>query len=53
MTLDEDSEPSGSEPKRRRQLIEAEPHRLEMIGLVGRAYITDEATRTCLNSGVD
>ena len=33
-------------------LLEVEPRRLEMIGLVGRVHMTAEATRMCLDSGI-
>ena len=33
-------------------LLEVEPHRLEMIGLVGRVHVTGEATRLCLDNGI-
>ncbi len=37
---------------RRRTLAEIEPHRLELIGLVGRAHITSDAMHVCLEQGV-
>ncbi len=52
VTLDEDPDGPGPLPERTRQLIEVEPHRLEAIGLVGRAHITADATRMCLEKGI-
>ena len=52
VTLDEDPDGSGPLPERRRRLIEVEPHRLELIALVGRAHITRDATRLCLEQGI-
>ncbi len=52
VTLDEDPDGPGPLPKGRRRLIEVEPHRLEMIGLMGRAHITADATRLCLEQGI-
>lgn len=52
VTLDEDV--GGSEPARRkrRELLEVEPHRVELIALVGRAHVTSNATRFCLERGI-
>ena len=44
------SEKRGEE--RRSILLEVEPRRLEMIGLVGRVHMTAEATRMCLDNGI-
>ena len=33
-------------------LMEVEPHRIEMVALVGRVHMTAEATRLCLDSGI-
>ncbi len=52
VTLDKDPDGSGPLPERRRRLIEVEPHRLELIALVGRAHITLDATRLCLEQGI-
>jgi len=38
--------------RREEELAEVEPHRLEMIGLIGRAHITSDATRLCLEKGI-
>lgn len=52
VTLDEDV--GGAEPARRkrRELLEVEPHRVELIALVGRAHVTSNATRFCLERGI-
>lgn len=52
VTLDEDPDGAGPLPKRRRRLLEVEPHRLELIALVGRAHITSDATKLCLEQGI-
>ncbi len=52
VTLDEDPDGTGPLPERRRRLLEVEPHRLELIALVGRAHITLDATRLCLEQGI-
>ena len=52
VTLDEDPDGPGPLSRRRRELIEVEPHRLEMIGLVGRVHITADVTRLCLEQGI-
>ena len=46
-----DRDPGGSEVANRR-LIEVEPHRLELIGLLGRTHITSDAMRLCLDQGI-
>ncbi|MBF0246323.1 MAG: CRISPR-associated endonuclease Cas1, partial [Planctomycetes bacterium] len=52
ITLDEDPDGSGPLPEKRRRLLETEMHRLELIALVGRAHITADATRACLDKGI-
>ena len=52
VTLDKDPDGSGPLPERRRRLIEVEPHRLELIALVGRVHITSSATKFCLEQGI-
>lgn len=52
VTLDEDSDATGTASRRRRELLEVEPHRLELIALIGRAHVTSNATRFCLEQGV-
>lgn len=37
---------------RRRTLLEVEPHRLELIALIGRVHITSDATRLCVEQGI-
>ncbi len=52
VTLDQDPDGAGPLPERRRRLIEVEPHRLELIALVGRMHITSDATHLCLEQGI-
>ena len=52
VTRDEDPDGSGPLPERRRRLLEVEPHRLELIALVGAAHITSDATKLCLEQGI-
>ncbi len=52
ITLDEDANGTGTGPKKRRELLEVEPHRVELIALVGRAHITSNATLFCLEQGI-
>lgn len=52
VTLDKDPDGPGPLSKRRRELIEVEPHRLEMVGLVGHVHITADVTRLCLEQGI-
>ena len=52
VTLDEDPDGKGPLPERRRKLIEVEPHRLELIALVGRTHITSDAMLHCLEKGI-
>jgi len=52
VTLDEDPDGKGPLPERRRTLAEVEPHRLELIALVGRAHVTSDAMRECLKRGI-
>ena len=52
VTLDKDPDGPGPLSKRRRELIEVEPHRLEMVGLVGHVHITADVTRLCLERGI-
>ena len=52
VTLDEDPDGSGPLPIRRRELIEVEPHRLELVALIGRVHITSSATQMCLEQGI-
>jgi len=42
----------NGENDRKSLLLEVEPRRLEMIGLVGRVHMTAEATRMCLENGI-
>ena len=46
-----DRDPGGS-PTANRRLLEVEPHRLELVGLVGRTHITSDAMRLCLDQGI-
>ena len=53
VTCEEDnSSPEKGEDDRKSLLLEVEPRRLEMIGLVGRVHMTAEATRMCLDNGI-
>ncbi len=52
VTVDKDLDGPGPEPERRHRLIEVEPHRLELISLVGRVHITSDATQLCLEQGI-
>ena len=52
VTLDEIHGEGAARIERRRRLIKVEPHRLEMISLVGRAHITADATHLCLEQGI-
>ena len=53
VTVDRDSAPADPDrDKPSATLLEVEPHRLEMIGLVGHVHITAEATRLCLDKGI-
>lgn len=45
----------GGEPgsaRRRETLIEVEPHRLELVVLVGRCHVTSDAMHACLDQGI-
>ena len=46
------SSPENRGDDRKSILLEVEPRRLEMIGLVGRVHMTAEATRMCLDNGI-
>ena len=46
------SSPEKRGDGRKSILLEVEPRRLEMIGLVGRVHMTAEATRMCLDNGI-
>lgn len=52
VTLDEVHGEGAAKTRRRNRLMEVEPHRLELISLVGRAHITAEATHLCLEQGI-
>jgi len=52
VTVSKDPDGSGPLPTKTKQLIEVEPHRIEMIALVGRIHITSEATRFCLENSI-
>ncbi|MBF0625852.1 MAG: CRISPR-associated endonuclease Cas1 [Magnetococcales bacterium] len=52
VTLDVDPDGDGPLPPTRSVLLEVEPHRLEMIGLVGRIHITGNALLLCLERGI-
>jgi CRISPR-associated protein Cas1 len=42
----------GADPVRREILLQAPPHHLELIALLGDVHITGEATRFCLERGI-
>ena len=52
VTVSRDPDGRGPLPKKTKELIEVEPHRLEMIALVGSAHITSSAIRMCLQEGI-
>lgn len=52
VTLNEDPDGPGPLPERQRRLLEVEPHRVELIALIGRAHITSSATQFCLERGI-
>ena len=51
VTLNEDPDGSGPLPERQRRLLEVEPHRLELIALVGHVHITADVLQLCLEQG--
>ncbi|MCY3999904.1 MAG: CRISPR-associated endonuclease Cas1 [Bacteroidetes bacterium] len=52
VTVTKDPDGSGPLPSKTKQLIEVEPHRIEMIALVGRVHITSQATQFCLENRI-
>ncbi|MEO5365634.1 MAG: CRISPR-associated endonuclease Cas1 [Magnetococcus sp. WYHC-3] len=52
VTRDEDPDHGGSLPPARTVLMDVEPHRLEVIVLVGRVHITRDAVALCLERGI-
>ena len=53
VTQDIDPDGKGPKPRKRKELIEVEPHRLEMIGFVGRGTtLSGHALDLCLESGI-
>ena len=52
VTVSEDPDGSGPLETQTRRLIEVEPHRIELIALVGRVHITSYATRFCLENRI-
>jgi len=52
VTVSKDPDGSGPLPTKTRQLIEVEPHRIELIAIVGRIHITSYAIRFCLENGI-
>ncbi len=52
VTVEDDPDGPGPAPRRRRVLAEVEPHRLELIALVGRVNLTTEALMLCLEHGI-
>jgi len=52
VTVSEDPDGRGPLPTKTRQLIEVEPHRIELIAIVGRVHMTSHAVRFCLEQGI-
>jgi len=52
ITLNDDPDGKGPLPEKRKILLEVEPHRLELVALVGRVHITSNATISCLEQGI-
>ena len=52
VTTKGDRSNEGERDGKRIRLLEVEPHRLELIALVGSAHITSNATRFCLDHGI-
>ncbi|MCY4171586.1 MAG: CRISPR-associated endonuclease Cas1 [Bacteroidetes bacterium] len=52
VTVSKDPDGSGPLPTKTQQLIEVEPHRIELIAIVGRIHITGHAVRFCLENGI-
>jgi CRISPR-associated protein Cas1 len=48
----EEHEADGHGAGRRRIVMEVEPHRLELVALVGRVHVTSDATLFCLEKGI-
>ena len=53
VTLDVDLDGAGPSPKTRQTLLEVEPHRIDLIAIIGRAHVTSDATWFCLQKGID
>ncbi len=54
VTLDDEvADDNDSSQARSSRLIRVQPHRLELIGLVGPVHITSAATRLCFHHGID
>lgn len=52
VTLEADPDGTGPLPERRKTLLETEPHRLELIALVGRTHITGPAIELAVDQGI-
>lgn len=52
VTAEVDPDGDGPLPPHRTVLVEVEPHRLELIALVGRVHITADAVQLCLAKGI-
>ncbi len=52
VTVSKDPDGSGPLPTKTRELIEVEPHRIELIAIVGRVHMTSHAMRFCLEQGI-
>ncbi|MEO5348311.1 MAG: CRISPR-associated endonuclease Cas1 [Magnetococcus sp. YQC-3] len=51
MVVTKDGE-SGAGHAARKVLLSVEPHRLEMVGLIGRVHVTQDALHACLERGI-
>lgn len=52
VTIDKDPDGKGPLGDRREILLEVEPHRVEMVALIGDVHITSDATKFCLRRGI-
>ncbi len=52
VTVSKDPDGSGPLPTKTRQVAEVEPHRIELIAIVGRVHMTSHAMQFCLEQGI-
>ena len=52
VTVSKDPDGRGPLPTKTKQLMEVEPHRVELIAIVGRVHMTSHAMRFCLEQGI-